>query len=205
MSQAVYRDSKREDTIIAAIEAIFLQDIAPYNPAVDGLSFREEHMYNLKVDGLLSKNLGPLQRLFEGFLTPNKRYITLEECTKLMKGAGVRISDLRMNPCYAESMMSRVDTLSDTTTLLQMRFTEFLVFLCRAAHEVYIGTAEEAQPLQVKLDTVLKKVLESVGLQAAHTLKGEGDATEDEDEGDKKSAEGSDVSRGRGSDSDEDK
>ena len=66
--------------------------------------------------------------------------------------------------------MSRVDTLSDTTTLLHMSFVEFLVFLCRAAHEVYIGTAEEAQPMKMKLDVVLKKVLESVGLAPAQTL-----------------------------------
>jgi len=30
-----------------------------------------------------------------------------------MKNAEIRISDLRMSPCYAESMMSRIDTLSD--------------------------------------------------------------------------------------------
>ena len=77
-------------------------------------------------------------------------------------------------PCYVESLMSRVDTLSDTTTLLRMSLVEFLVFLCRAAHEVYIGTAEEAQPLYVKLDAVLKKVLESVGLVPTQTLKGFG-------------------------------
>ena len=41
LGQSVYRDSKREATIIGAIEAIFLQDIAPNNPMVDGLSFRE--------------------------------------------------------------------------------------------------------------------------------------------------------------------
>ena len=118
MSQSVYRDSKREDTIVGAIEALFLQDIAPNNPAVDGLNFRNEHMYNIPVDTLLTKNLVPIKKLFEGYLTPNKKYITLEECTKLIKGAGLMISDLRMNPCYAESMMSRIDTLSDTTTLL---------------------------------------------------------------------------------------
>ena len=83
----------------------------------------------------------------------------------------MRIPDLRMNLCFAESMMSRVDTLSDTTTLLQMRLVEFLVFLCRAAHEVYIGTPDAELPLQEKLDALLKKVLDSVGLAPAQTLK----------------------------------
>ena len=79
--------------------------------------------------------------MYDSHTTPNKKYITLDECSKLMKKAGLVISDLRMNPCYAESMMSRIDTLSDSTTLLQMNFVEFLVFLCRAAHEVFIGNA----------------------------------------------------------------
>ena len=127
-------------------------------------------MYNHKVNFLLKNNLVPIQKLFKRFLTLKKRYITLEECSKLMNGANMRISDLSMNPCYAESLMSRVDTLSDITTIFQMSFVEFLVFLCRVAHEVYIGTAEEEQPLQVKLDAVLKKVLESVGLVPAQTL-----------------------------------
>ncbi len=43
--------------MIASIEAIFTQDIKPNNPTTDGLNFREEHMYNLKVDEILRKNL----------------------------------------------------------------------------------------------------------------------------------------------------
>ena len=113
-------------------------------------------MYNTRVNFLLKNNLVPIRKLYVKFLTNNKRYITHEDCTKLMNGAKMRISVLRMNPIYAESLMSHVDTLSNTKTLFQMSFVEFLVFLCRAAHEVYIGTAEEAQPLVVKLEVVLK-------------------------------------------------
>lgn len=121
--------------------------------------------------------------MFETFLNPSKRFVTLEECTKLMKNADIRISDLRMNPCYAESMMSRIDTLSDTTTLLQMKFVEFLVFLCRAAHEVYIGTPEESQGLHLKLDAILKKVLASVGMVPTFSFKDLGDSESEEGDG----------------------
>ena len=100
-------------------------------------------MYNLKVDDILRKNLGCIQNLFDKFLTPNKRYITLEECTKMIKDAGLNIHENRMSPCYTESMMSRIDTLSDQTVLVQMKFVEFLVFICRASHEVYIGKPDE--------------------------------------------------------------
>lgn len=187
LSQSVYRDSKREDNIISAIMAIFNQDVKPNNPTIEGLSFRDEHMYNLKVDELLRKNLPVIQKLFETFLNPSKRYITLEEATKLMKSADLRISDLRMNPCYAESMMSRIDTLSDTTTLLQMKFVEFLVFLCRASHEVYIGTPEEGKELHYKLDAVLRKVLDTQGLALTFTFKASGDSESDDDGDDKES------------------
>ena len=73
-------------------------------------------------------------------MTPAKKFITLEECTKLIRKAGLDISEFRINPCYAESMMSRIDTMSDQSALLQMKFVEFLVFISRVAHEVYKGT-----------------------------------------------------------------
>jgi hypothetical protein len=139
LSQSMYRDSKREDDIVSAIDAIFTKEIEPNNPSIEGLNFREEHMYNLKVDEIIRKNTTVIQKLFETFLTPNKRYVTQDEMIKMIKTSGLVISDLRMAPCYAESMMSRIDTLSDTSVLLQMKFVEFIVFICRAAHEVNIG------------------------------------------------------------------
>ena len=144
----------------------------------------------------MKKNLLVIQKLFETFLNPSKKYITLEECTKLMKKADMKISDLRINPCYAESMMSRIDTLSDTTSLLQMKFVEFLVLLCRASHEVYIGTAQESLELHVKLDAVLKKVLDTAGLVPIFTLKGEEGSESDDDGG---GGQMSDASRGHAS------
>ena len=39
--------------------------------------------------------------------------MTLDECTKLAKKAGLQIAELRMKPCYSESLMSKIDTMSD--------------------------------------------------------------------------------------------
>ena len=39
-----------------ATEIIMRDDVIPNNNAVDGLNFREEHMYNLKVDEIFRKN-----------------------------------------------------------------------------------------------------------------------------------------------------
>ena len=52
----------------------------PRNAALDGLNFRVTHMYNLKVDEVFKKNANVITKLYEAHLTPNKRYISLEEC-----------------------------------------------------------------------------------------------------------------------------
>ena len=52
----IYRDTKKVETIELAIQAICEDDVIPHNPAVDGRTFREEHMYTLKVDEILKRN-----------------------------------------------------------------------------------------------------------------------------------------------------
>ena len=54
----LYREPKIVENILESIDRICLTDVIPRNPTVDGLNFREEHMYNLKVDDILRKNLG---------------------------------------------------------------------------------------------------------------------------------------------------
>ena len=75
------------------------------------------HMYNLKVDEVFRKNAAVITKMYEHHLTPNKKYISLEECQKLLKKANVKINDYKISPCYVESMMSRVDTMSDLSVL----------------------------------------------------------------------------------------
>ena len=181
LSLSKYKDPKIVPNLHMATEKILLEDIIPKNPAVDGLNFREAHMYNLKVDEIFKKNEGVITKLYETFLNPNKRFITLEECTKLLKQADLNVNDSRVSPCYAESMMSRIDTLSDLSSLQQMKYVEFLVFIARVSHEVYIKTKQEHLGLHLKIDAVLGKLLESQYLTKTFTFKaedGEGSADE---------------------------
>jgi hypothetical protein len=112
-----YKDTKVTATLQDAVEKILSEDIIPKNPAVDGFNFREEHMYNLKVDEIFKKNEQVIKKLYDSFLNPNKKFITLEECSKLLKNAKLNVNDSKVSPCYAESMMSRIDTLSDLSAL----------------------------------------------------------------------------------------
>lgn len=113
LSLTIYKEPKKADTLWDAYSLILEKDILPKNPTVDGLNFREEFMYNLKTNEIFVRNLPVIQKLYETYLTPAKKFITLEECTKLIRKAGLDISEFRINPCYAESMMSRIDTMSD--------------------------------------------------------------------------------------------
>jgi len=74
-------------------------------------------MYNLKCNKIFKDNLPQIEKLFESFLNPNKQYITLEECAKLIRKAGLDINEYHISPCYAESMMSKIDTMSDLSAL----------------------------------------------------------------------------------------
>ena len=66
---------------------------------------------------------------------------------------------------YAESMMTIVDTMSDPTRCNQMKFVEFIVFLCRVTHEHYESTPCRGELLYKKLDHMLPAFLDYVGLQ----------------------------------------
>ena len=142
-----FKEPKITETLALAVEKMMLENIIPKNPAVDGLNFREEHMYNLRVDEIFKKNESVIKKLYESFLNPNKRYITLDECTLLLKKAEMNLSEAKLKPCYAESMMSRIDTLSDLSALQQMKYVEFIVFIARVSHEVYKNTKQEVQLL----------------------------------------------------------
>ena len=74
-------------------------------------------MYTLKCNDIFTKNEVPIRKLFEQFLNPAKKYITMEDCRTLLKKANMNVNDYKVSPCYTESMMSRIDTLSDLSIL----------------------------------------------------------------------------------------
>ena len=117
LSLVKYKEPKIHEKLHDATEQILIKDVLPNNPSVDGYTFRKEHMYNLKCDEIFTKNDAVIRKLFESFLNPSKKYVTLEECTNLLKKADLNIKDYKVSPCYTESMMSRIDTLSDMSVL----------------------------------------------------------------------------------------
>ena len=116
-------------------------------------------MYTPEVDQILQKNEEVLKAFFEKFLFPDKQYINLEECITILYQTELKIDDSRINPCFVESMMAKVDTMSDLASLDQMKYEEFLVFLARVSHESYQNSPESSWACHLKIDKVLDAIL----------------------------------------------
>lgn len=52
-----------------------------------------------------------------------------------------------------------------------MKYVEFIVFIARIAHEVYLGTKQEGIGLHLKCDKVLKPLLEQVNAEQIFSFK----------------------------------
>jgi len=55
--------------------------------------------------------------------------------------------------------MSKIDTMSDLSSLEQMKYVEFLVFISRVSHEIYKTHAKHYWGCHLKIDRVLDAIL----------------------------------------------
>lgn len=86
-------------------------------PKVDGVTWRWASLYNLRCDEFWKKNEPCVKKLFDSFLNPTKKYITMEEAFKMCRKAAINAPEYRINACYVESLISKIDTLSDLSVL----------------------------------------------------------------------------------------
>jgi hypothetical protein len=67
-----------------------------------------------------------------------------------------------VGPIYAESMMTLQDNIRFREKTKEMKFTEFLIFLCRISYEHYKGTHYETEHMYLKVDKCMPKLLAPV-------------------------------------------
>ena len=75
------------------------------------------------------------------------------------------ISEMYIGAIYAESMMTIQDTIRDLTRPNQMKYVEFLVFICRVSYEHYRNTPYHEEQLYLKLDKLMPSFLAYLALQ----------------------------------------
>jgi len=148
----LYRESKVCETVPQAIHKLLNENIYPNSKEVNGEHFRRFHCYNVKVNEILKKNEVPIGKIYSSFTHSKKKYVTLAECREYIKKVGMEVSDMQLGPIFAESMCTLIDTIRDRQKCDAMRYTEFLVFLCRVAYEHYRGTHYENEMLYLKLE-----------------------------------------------------
>lgn len=86
-------------------------------------------------------------------------YVLLTECKSFVRKVGLNVSEMMVGAIYAESMMTIFDTIKDPIRPNQMKYVEFIVFLCRICHEHYQGGPYESELLYLKLEHLMPAIL----------------------------------------------
>lgn len=135
-----------------AVERCLDELIYPNAKKMDGDHFRMYYCYNVKTNEILAKNSVQIKKLYDHFTHPQKKWVTLEDCKGFVRKLNFNVSELIVGAIYAESMMTIIDTIRDTLRVNQMKYVEFLIFLCRITHEHYQKSPYKKEPLSNKLD-----------------------------------------------------
>ena len=162
-----YKDTKLAPTTCKAIEMLLEELIYPNARSMNGEHFRKYYCYNIKTNEILKKNEAPLKKVYDSFTHSSKRYIRIDECQTLVRKVGLKVSEMQVGAIYAESMMTILDTISDRERNNKMMFVEFLVFLCRIAHEHYESTPYKGELNYLKLDHLMPAILNVFNLTPA--------------------------------------
>ena len=144
---------------------ILKENIFPCAKSVAGENFRKYHCYNVKSNEILKKNESQLRKVYDSFTHAKKRWVTMEECARYVRNMNVRVSEMMVGPIYAESLCLIIDTIRDQTRPNQMKYVEFLVFICRIAKEHYDGTPYEKEAHYLKLDHLMGTFLAECNLE----------------------------------------
>lgn len=139
---------------------MIVKEIIDHNPRVEGFRFREAHMYNLKCDEIFRKNEMPIKQLQDQFHNASKKYLSFSDCQKMLQKADIEISTNNCMKFFAESLMSRIDTLSDLSVMHKMIYVEFLCFISRVSHFAYEETKYHKLGLHLKIDLFLTKLFD---------------------------------------------
>lgn len=149
---------------------------------MDGEKFRKYHCYAVKVNEILKKNEGMLRKVYDSFTHAKKKWITYDECKGYVRKVNLDISENMVGAIYAESMMTMIDPIRDPTKTIQMKYVEFLVFICRISFEHYQGGPYEKELLYLKLDHLMPALLAYLNLQPQFLFSEKFKSEEEEEE-----------------------
>ena len=98
-----------------AIERLLEGSIYPNARYMNGEHFRKYYCYNVKTNELLKKNEPNLEKLYMSFTHSSKKWITLPEAQAFVRKVDIKCSEMMVGAMYAESMMTVVDNMKDSS------------------------------------------------------------------------------------------
>ena len=107
-----FKEQRLCNTTLEALDMVMEKFINPAKK-MDGDHFRRYHCYTVKVNEILKKNEVLLRRVYDSFTHSKKRYITMTEAKSYVMKLDLNVSDMMVGACYAESMMTIMDTIRD--------------------------------------------------------------------------------------------
>ena len=83
---------------------------------VDGRTFREKELYTYEVNEIIARNEAGLKKIYDGYIHPNKKFLTLKECIEIVnKKADLKMIETTIGYCFAQALMPIIDTVRDQT------------------------------------------------------------------------------------------
>ena len=139
-----YREQKPTITITEAAELVFTREVVGRNEknTIEARLWRENYLYTAKVHEILRRNEKETKKLFEANLGARQKYLHFDDVVRIIKKANLNLGDDRINRCFIECLMPKVDSLKDLKAARQMKYVEFIVMIGRIAHEIYSKTKQ---------------------------------------------------------------
>ena len=110
-----YLETNQIKNIEDAIEKLLEDYIYPNARFMNGDHFRKHYCYNMNINDVLKKNEFQIKRLYSSFCHSKKKYIVLAEAKEFVRKLDLNVSELMVGAMYAESMMTIIDNMSDTS------------------------------------------------------------------------------------------
>jgi hypothetical protein len=124
-------------TVAESVEKLLVDFIIPNSiESMEWQLFRDNQLWTLEVDDFFKANQYGVDQLFKKFSTMqvrNTKYLSKDDCVKMMVDSGVPLSEKNVVVAYALSKSTIANEMEQFDKYNQMNMSEFHEFLGRAA------------------------------------------------------------------------
>ena len=124
-------------TVAESVEKLLVDFIIPNSiESMEWQLFMDNQLWTLEVDDLFKANQYGVDQLFKKFSTMqvrNTKYLSKDDCVKMMVDSGVPLSEKNVVVAYALSKSTIANEMEQFDKYNQMNMSEFHEFLGRAA------------------------------------------------------------------------